>query len=231
MFEISANLEIVKEELSQAAKAAGRDVSSITLMAVSKTWPVEHVEFAVAAGHRVFGENKVQEAELKVPLMSAELEWHMIGHLQRNKVRKALSLFDYVHGIESLKLAAYSDSVAADLGTKAKVFLQVNIGAEPQKSGFDPNELKLQANELCQLDHLQIVGLMCIPPAAEDPEDSRKWFAATRELRDEMERYSGLQLPHLSMGMSSDYAVAIEEGATIVRVGSAIFGSRNYTHK
>lgn len=231
MSQVAENLARVQDELAVAIKNAGRSSEEVTLMAVSKTWPVEHVQLAVDAGHHVFGENKVQEGEVKVPAMSEHLEWHMIGHLQRNKVRKMLPLFDVVHSIDSLKLANYTNNVAAELDLVKKAYLQVNIGEEPQKTGFLAKELRENMGDLISLEQFDWQGLMCIPPAAQDPEETRPWFEKTRLLRGELEQEYGVKLPQLSMGMSSDYAVAIAEGATIVRVGSSIFGQRNYTAK
>jgi len=228
MSEVAENLARTKEVVADAARKAGRDVSEVALMAVSKTWPAEHVQLAVDAGHRVFGENKVQEGETKVPLMGDDLEWHLIGHLQRNKVRKMLRFFDVVHSVDSFKLANYMNNVALDLGVEIKAYLQVNIGDEGQKSGFSREELFNYADGLMELKQSHFEGVMCIPPACETAELVRPWFAKTRELRDDLEALTGSVFSGLSMGMSSDYVVAIEEGATIVRVGSSIFGQRQY---
>lgn len=226
MSEVADNLARVVADVDDATQKAGRAKEEVKLMAVSKTWPVEHVQLAVDAGQKVFGENKVQEGEVKVPALPDDLEWHMVGHLQRNKVRKCLPLFDYLHGLDSLKLLKYMNGMARELNLFPKIFLQVNIGEEPQKNGFLPHDLQAAVEEIAALQQISVEGLMCIPPASESPEDARKWFAATRELRDSLEISFGKKLSGLSMGMSSDYAVAIEEGATIVRVGSSIFGER-----
>ena len=228
MSEVADNLARMNEAVAEAARNSGRDASEVTLMAVSKTWPVEHVQLAVDAGHKVFGENKVQEGEVKIPAMSDELEWHMIGHLQRNKVRKMLPLFDVVHSVDSFKLANYMNNVAGDLGVKVRAYLQVNIAGEEQKSGFSPDQAFVCLDDLASLENLSFEGVMCIPPACNTAEEVRPWFAKTREFRGAIESKSGMKLPGLSMGMSSDYAVAIEEGSTIVRVGSSIFGKRQY---
>ncbi|MDB9741552.1 YggS family pyridoxal phosphate-dependent enzyme [Akkermansiaceae bacterium] len=227
MGQILDNLTEVREALAGAIEKSGRVAEDITLMAVSKHQTLSSITEAVEAGQLVFGENKVQEGIDKIPQFSEELQWHMIGHLQRNKVRKVLSSFHYVHGVDSLKLASYMNNVALDLGIIGKIFLQVNIGREEQKSGFLTEDLLSQYEQILALDNLDIQGLMCIPPAADSAEETRQWFAATRELRDDLEEKFPKKLPSLSMGMSSDYCVAIEEGATIVRVGSTIFGSRN----
>lgn len=225
---IPANLEAVRQRVADALARSGRDADACELLVVSKTWPAEVVTKVVDAGHVSFGENKVQEAEGKIPRMPDGLRWHLIGHLQRNKVRKALPLFGTLHGIDSLKLARYTSNIAEELGLKPDIFLQVNIGGEERKSGYDPDVLRRELDELLALTGVNILGLMCIPPAVENQEDARPWFVRLRKLRDELEAQSGASLPGLSMGMSGDYEVAIEEGSTIVRVGSAIFGARNY---
>ena len=224
--QISNHLAAVQERVAMAAARAGRGAADCELLVVSKTWPAENVAQVVAAGHRAFGENKVQEAEGKIPQLPDGLRWHLIGQLQRNKVRKALPLFGTLHGVDSLKLARYTSNIATELGLKPDIYLQVNLASEQSKGGFSPDQLRGELNELLQLAGVNILGLMCIPPAAATPEDARPWFVKLRELRDELEIQSGKSLPGLSMGMSGDFEVAIEEGSTIVRVGSAIFGSR-----
>lgn len=226
--DVAANLAAVKQRVNDAALRSGRSPDDVELMVVSKTWSAERVGEVVAAGHRTFGENRVQEAEEKIPLLPDNLHWHLIGHLQRNKVRKALPLFQTIHSIDSLKLARYTSNIAAELGKNPDVYLQVDLAGEESKNGYEPDKLRHELDELLELDHLSLVGLMCIPPVSARPEDARPWFVQLRELRDELETRSGAQLPGLSMGMSGDYEVAIEEGSTIVRVGSAVFGSRTY---
>lgn len=225
---VSERLRAVQEKVAAAAQRAGRNADDVELLVVSKTWPAERVREVVDAGHVAFGENKVQEGMDKIPQLPENLRWHLIGHLQRNKVRKALPLFGTLHGIDSLKLARYTSNVSAELGKKPDVYLQVNLGEEEAKSGFAHDELKEAYPDLLELPGINIVGLMCIPPAASDPKETRPWFAQLRELRDLLQNGHAHSLPGLSMGMSSDYEVAIEEGSTIVRVGSAIFGPRNY---
>jgi hypothetical protein len=207
---------------------AGRDPSEVQLVAVSKTFPVEAIAEAVEAHQRVFGESKLQEAESKIDRLPGHLEWHFIGRVQRNKVRKILPRFDVIHAIDSLRLATYTNEVARDLGLFPKVFLQVNVGGEASKGGFEPDEIRSSIGELLELDRLEILGLMSIPPAADDAESARPWFVSLRTLRDELQNATGTPLPFLSMGMSGDYETAIEEGATHIRVGSAIFGKRSY---
>ncbi len=229
--EVVRNWQRVREAIARRASLSGRSESSVRLIAVSKTWPREHIEPVVEAGQLLLGENKLQEGEEKIPAMSESIEWHYIGGLQRNKVRKVLSLFSVIHSIDSLKLALYTDRVAAELGIKAKVLLQINIGAEEQKKGFSPAALKESIPDLLECQHLDIQGLMCIPPAVSEPELARPYFRQLREFRDELEQMHDCHLPELSMGMSLDYEVAIEEGATLVRVGSSIFGARSYEAK
>lgn len=225
---ISDNLSAVRQRVAEALTRSGRSADACELLVVSKTWPAEVVGEVVAAGHCSFGENKVQEAEGKIPQLPEGLRWHLIGHLQRNKVRKALPLFGTLHGVDSLRLARYTSNIAAELGVEPDIFLQVNLAGEERKNGYDPENLHRDLDELLKLEHLSVRGLMCIPPASATPEDARPWFIKLRELRDDLESRSGVTLPGLSMGMSGDYEVAIEEGSTIVRVGSAIFGARNY---
>lgn len=228
MNEVAENLAEVKERMARAAESCGRSAEEVTLVAVSKTWPAEHVQKAVDAGQRVFGENKLQEGQEKIPVLGSELEWHFIGGLQRNKVRKVFGLFHWVHSIDSMKLARYADGVAADMGIKPKVLLQVNIGRELSKGGFEIEELEDGFAEILSLGNLELKGLMCIPPAVDDPDDARVYFKEMVTLRTRLQEKHGVSLPELSMGMSGDFEVAIQEGATMVRVGSSIFGSRNY---
>lgn len=226
MEEIATNLANVRARVAEAAQKSGRAPNEVQLLAVSKTWPAEIVREVVDEGQVHLGENKVQEALAKAPLLPSELSWHLIGPLQRNKVRKALPLFETLHGISSLRLAEAVNRVAGELGLFPKVYLQINIGEEESKSGFLKEELAVQLGQLLALDRLEILGLMTIPPAEEDAEKARKWFVRLQTLRDELVEKEGVPLPGLSMGMSHDFEVAIEEGATVVRVGSAIFGHR-----
>lgn len=227
MNEVAENLAEVKGRMEAAARRANR--RSVRLVAVSKTWSVEHVQKAADAGQMVFGENKLQEGQEKIPAMEESLEWHYIGGLQRNKVRKVLGLFDWVHSIDSLKLAKYADGVAGDMELRPKVLLQVNIGGELSKGGFEVAELEGCFGEILELKNLDVQGLMCIPPAVDDADEARGFFKGMVVLRDKLEGEFGVQLSELSMGMSGDFEVAIEEGATMVRVGSSIFGGRSYS--
>jgi len=226
MSDVATHLADIHENIRAACARVGRDAAEVTLIAVTKTFSAERVREAVDAGQIDVGENRLQEAESKIPLLPASLRWHYIGQLQRNKVRKVLPLFAMIHSIDSLRLAQYTNEVARELGLFPRVFLQVNHAGEESKAGFSLESLRAEWETLLGLDRLEIVGLMTVPPAVEDPEQSRPWFAALRELRDELSRGMPSTLPYLSMGMSGDYVVAIEEGATHVRVGSAIFGSR-----
>lgn len=228
MNDVAHNLAAVKQRISEATERSGCASDSVTLVAVSKTWPVDHVQLAVDAGQQILGENKLQEGLEKIPAMDPSLEWHYIGGLQRNKVRKVLGLFHWVHSIDSLKLAKYTDGVAADLGVKPKILLQVNIGAELSKGGFELDDIREQFAEIVTLKHLDLRGLMCIPPAVAEPDQARKFFRAMVILREQLIAKHKVELPELSMGMSGDFEVAVEEGATMVRVGSSIFGGRSY---
>ncbi len=225
---VADNLASVESRIAAACLRAGRPRATVELIAVSKTFPAEAIREASECGQRLFGESRLQEAEPKISALPASLSWHFIGGVQRNKVRRILPLFETIHAIDSLKLATYTDQVAAELGLFPKVFLQVNVAGEASKGGFEPDELRQQLESVMALERLEIQGLMTIPPAGPDAESARPWFIALRELRDQLVAETGIGLPHLSMGMSSDYEVAIEEGATLVRVGSAIFGHRAY---
>lgn len=228
MSEVAGNLSEISGKISAACERAGRSRAAVELIAVSKTFPEESIRDAFAAGQLIFGESKLQEAEPKIASLPGSIHWHFIGRVQRNKVRKLLQNFEVIHAIDSLRLASYADGIAEELGLFPKVFLQVNIGGELSKGGFEPDVLRAEIQGLIQLKRLEILGLMCIPPAGPDAESARSWFAALREMRDSLQTDFGIGLPALSMGMSGDYEVAIEEGATHVRVGSAIFGKRAY---
>jgi pyridoxal phosphate enzyme (YggS family) len=223
---IAANLEEIRGRLTAAAERAGRDPASVRLVAVSKTYPAEAVAAASSTGQRIFGESRVQEARDKIPACPSGLEWHFIGHLQKNKVRQALPLFPFFHSIDSAALAGAIDRIAGETGAEAKGLLEVNVSGEESKHGFTPDELRSQFPALAKLPHLRIRGLMTMAPYSDDPEDARPVFRKLRELRDELQSAHQHPLPELSMGMSGDFEPAIEEGATLVRVGSSIFGAR-----
>jgi pyridoxal phosphate enzyme (YggS family) len=223
---IAANLEEIRRRMADAAQRAGRDPASVRLVAVSKTYPAEAVAAAAATGQRIFGESRVQESRDKIPACPPGLEWHFIGHLQKNKVRQALPLFRFFHSIDSTALAEAIDRISGETGVKAQGLLEVNVSGEETKYGFTPEELRAQFPTLSKLPHLRIGGLMTMAPYNENPEEARPVFRALRELRDELQSTYQHPLPELSMGMSGDFEPAIEEGATLVRVGSSIFGAR-----
>lgn len=225
MTEIAQRLEQIREEVARAAGKGGKE--AVELIAVSKGHDAEKVREAMEAGQLLFGESKVQEARVKIPSLSSHARWHFIGHLQTNKVRVAIPLFELIHSIDSLELAAQVSQCAAVEGCFPRLLLQVNVAAEASKFGFSPDKLEQSMEALLELPRISIEGLMIIPPLARKAEESRPYFARIRALRDEMEKKFALRLPHLSMGMSGDFVVAIEEGATLVRVGTAIFGARS----
>ena len=228
MTTIAENLEAVRGAMAAAASRAGRSADEIELVAVSKTHAPEAISEAVEAGQFLFGESRVQEARAKIPLLPGRARWHFIGHLQRNKIRHALGLgFELFHGIDSLDIARDLNRIAAEAGVFPRLLLEVNVAGESSKFGFSSDKLRAQIEELLALNRLEIEGLMTIAPFAPEAEASRPHFAALRELRDAVQKEFRVPLPRLSMGMSGDYAVAIEEGATLVRVGTAIFGTRS----
>jgi pyridoxal phosphate enzyme (YggS family) len=225
---VAERLAEVRGRVAAAAARAGRRSEEITLVAVSKTVPAAVVAAAAAAGQRVFGENRVQEALGKAEFCGPGIAWHLIGHLQRNKAKAAVRLFDVVESLDSAALAVELDRRAAEEGKRLRVLVQVKLAAETTKSGIAAADAPALIELASGLPHLALAGLMTIPPPPDAPEDSRRWFARLRGLR---ERWDGAHCPpgtlrELSMGMSADYEVAIEEGATLVRVGSALFGSR-----
>ena len=226
MSDIATRLATVQATIAEAAARAGRKADDIALVAVAKTQAPEAVQEAIDAGQLLFGENRVQEAKAKIPLLPSRARWHFIGHLQKNKIRHALPLFELIHGIDSLELARDLDRIAAEAGAFPRALLEVNVAGEGSKFGFAPAQLPEQMEALLALERVQIDGLMCIPPPVPRAEEARRYFVLLRELRDRLETAGGVPLRQLSMGMSGDYPVAIEEGATLVRVGSAIFGER-----
>lgn len=228
---IAENLDRIRERIPAAASKAGRAAEDIELIAVTKTHPAERVREAIEAGHTLFGENKVQEARAKIPELPSVARWHLIGHLQKNKVRHALPLFEMIHSVDSLELATAINRIADEDGHRPRILLEVNVSGEGSKFGFKPDRLREDFEALLGLGRVTIEGLMTIPPFDPEPEKARPYFAALRELRDELQRSSGVALPHLSMGMSDDFEIGIEEGATLVRVGTAIFGKRTPMHK
>ena len=214
------------DRIAAAAQRSGREASAIELVAVSKYQPASKLRDAIEEGLTLFGESRVQEAAAKIPLLPAKLHWHFIGHLQSNKVRKALPLFELFHSVDSLDLALAMDRIAGEMGRFPRVLLEVNVSGEASKHGFAPTALKASLDELLRLPRLQVEGFMTMAPLAKDPETTRPYFSKLRELRDQAADDFGIPLSSLSMGMSHDFEIAIEEGATLVRIGSALFGER-----
>ena len=227
---IGDRVQTVLENIRSAADKVGRPADGIRLVAATKTVSVEGIRQGIDGGLTIVGENRVQEAIPKrTELSSAPVQWHFIGHLQRRKVRSIIGLFDLIHSVDSVELAQEIDSRAGAAGLTQNVLLEVNVGGELSKAGFRPDDVISSVPILAQLQHVHVKGLMTIPPPTTDPETARPYF---RQLRDLAHRIAALHLPsvrmdELSMGMSNDYAVAIEEGATLVRVGTAIFGARH----
>ena len=229
---VAENIARVQEKIRTAAARAGRDPEEIALMAVSKTFPADRIREAYQVGIRHFGENRVQEFAGKIDALRhlPDARWHMIGHLQTNKAGKAAELFSAIDSVDSLKLAEKLNDSASKSGKKLAVLIEVNVGGEAAKSGTPPEspELERLLSAAPGLDHLEIRGLMTIPPFTEDPQNARPFFRKLRELRDQIaaRKFPGVRMEVLSMGMSHDFEVAIEEGSTCVRVGTAIFGER-----
>ncbi|MFQ3580647.1 MAG: YggS family pyridoxal phosphate-dependent enzyme [Chloracidobacterium sp.] len=224
---IAENIAAIRERIAAAARRAGRNPDAVTLIAVSKTKPVAAIQAAAAAGIQDIGENRVQEALTKLPHSPPDLRWHLIGHLQSNKAKLAAEHFYLIHTVDSLALAQRLNRLAQERGRPQAVLLQVRLGDEATKSGLSPTDLPSAYAAARGLPHIRIQGLMTIPPFCPDPTDARPYFRQLRLLRDALlTDFPGDQLPELSMGMSHDFEVAIEEGATYIRVGTAIFGER-----
>jgi len=231
MSSIAENLERVREQIASAASNSGRSVDDVELVAITKTHPAENVREAVKAGQTLFGESRVQEARAKIPELSSNIRWHFVGHLQKNKVRQALPLFEMIHSVDSFALAQDINRIAEEEGLYPRILLEVNVAGEGSKFGFAPDDLREHMEALLGLPRLSLEGLMCVPPLAVESEDSRKFFVQVRQLRDSLEREFNMKLPQLSMGMTQDFAIGIDEGATLVRVGTAIFGERSKKQK
>ena len=231
MTSIADNVERVREQIAQAAAKANRNADDVELVAISKTHDAAKVREAIEAGQTLFGESKVQEARVKIPELPSNLRWHFVGHLQKNKIRHALPLFEMIHSVDSLELAKDINRIAEEDGLHPRVLLEVNVAGEGSKFGFKSEKLRAEIESLLGLSRLSILGLMCIPPIAEEAESSRKYFAQLRELRDSLQTEFHVDLAQLSMGMTQDFAVAVEEGATLLRVGTAIFGERTTAKK
>ena len=220
------NLISIQQRIHAACERAGRDAATVTLLAVSKTHPPETIREAVNCGLWHFGENKIQEAKAKIPLCPGKARWQFIGHLQSNKVRDAVELFEMIQGVDSLSIAKEISKRAEQAAKTMPILLEVNVAGEASKFGYQPEKLLAELNELNALPRIEIHGLMAIPPFSPVPEKTRPYFQRLRQLKLEAEKILGVPLPHLSMGMSGDFEVAIEEGATIVRIGTALFGER-----
>ena len=226
MTKIAQNLEEVRRRIKAAALKAGRDPVPVRLVAVSKTVDVARIREALASGQALFGENYLQEAKPKIEALGPGPQWHFIGHLQSNKAKAAVEFFHLIHSVDRLSLARALDGAAARLGKIQEILLQVNLAGEASKSGAPPAEAPHLLQEVAKFPHLRVLGLMTMPPWFPDPEEARPFFRALRELRDRLRSLGICPLPELSMGMSGDFEAAVEEGATLVRVGAAIFGQR-----
>lgn len=218
----------VMDAIAAAARRVGRDPASIRLVGAAKTVPADRLRPIVAAGLAIIGENYLQEAKAKIAALDLPVSWHFIGHLQTNKAAAAVKLFDLIHSVDRPALAQALDRAAARLGKVQDILLEVNMAGEASKSGVAPEAAAALLHTCMQLPHLRVRGLMTMPPWRPDPEEVRPYFRRLRELRDHLLTFNlpGLALPELSMGMSDDFAVAIEEGATLVRIGTALFGPR-----
>jgi hypothetical protein len=226
MIPAERRLQEVRFRIAAACARARRAPSEVTLVAVTKTMPPERIAELVRAGHRQLGENRVQEALEKIDILGPGLEWHLVGHLQRNKVRAAVGRFTLIHSVDGPELARELDRRAAVAGVVQPVLVQANLAEETTKHGAGEPAVVPLAEEIASLEHLELRGLMIIPPPSHDPEEARPWFRRLAELRETASRRVGRALPDLSMGMTDDFEVAIEEGATLVRVGRALFGER-----
>ncbi|HSF19860.1 MAG TPA: YggS family pyridoxal phosphate-dependent enzyme [Vicinamibacteria bacterium] len=223
--EISARLEVIRERMAAACRRVGRGIDSVKLVAVAKSRTPEEIRPAVEAGVRLIGENRVQEAELKRPAFEG-LEWHLVGHLQKNKVKKAIELFELIHSVDSVDLGRRIDRLAAEMATTQPVLLQVDLAGEDTKFGLAESEVMGALESLKGLSHLRVEGLMVLPPFHEEPEAVRPYFRRLRLLGEQARKDGLIAALELSMGMSHDFEVAIEEGSTYIRVGTALFGER-----
>lgn len=228
---VTENLKLVEEKIDRACKRCGRKREEVTLIAVSKTKPVEMIQEALQSGIRTFGENKVQEILQKQPILPDGLNWHMIGHLQRNKVRQIAGKVCMIHSVDSLRLAEQIQKEYKNLDITAKILIEVNIAGEESKFGLAPEKTEEVIRKIAEMPNLQACGLMTIAPFTDDPEENRIHFSNLRKLLVDInsKNIDNISMTELSMGMTGDYEVAIEEGATMVRVGTGIFGNRQYT--
>lgn len=225
---IADNYRLIAERVSNTAVECGRNPESVKIVAVSKTHPADAITEAQTGGARIFGENKIQEAKQKFPLLSGKFEYHLVGHLQSNKAKDAVRIFDLIHSIDSFSTAEKVDREASAIGKVQRILVQVNTSGEESKSGIHPDETKKLCTEIAALKHLSLEGLMTIGPLSDNEEMIRASFSLLADLRKSIEHDCGISLPELSMGMSGDYQIAISKGATLVRIGSAIFGNRTY---
>ncbi len=227
---VTENLKTVESNIVRACERSGRNRADVTLIAVSKTKPVEQMEEAMAAGMRTFGENKVQEIIKKQPYFPDDVDWHMIGHLQRNKVRQIAGKVAMIHSVDSLRLAEQIQKEYEAIGKVAKILIEVNIAREETKFGLMPEETEAVIREAAKMGNIEVRGLMTIAPYVEDPQENRVHFCNLRKLLVDInsKNIDNVNMTELSMGMTGDYEIAIEEGATFVRVGTGIFGSRQY---
>jgi PLP dependent protein len=228
LINISDNINTIKQRIVSAAVKYGRDPDSIKLLAVTKTIPTEYIIKAIDAGITMLGENYVQEAKEKITVLGQRAQWHMIGHLQTNKAKYAVNLFDYIHSVDRIELAQELDKRAGLIGRKINILIEVNISGEKTKNGIPATTAIDLIKVTSKLENLSVRGLMTMAPYSNNPENARPYFSALRNLRDNISRQQipGIQMEELSMGMTDDFEVAIEEGATIVRIGRAIFGER-----
>jgi len=227
MKDLAANLERVLAQISDAARKARRSPDDVQLVAISKAHDADKIRAVHDLGQPIFGESRVQEARAKIPELPSSLRWHFVGHLQKNKIRHALPLFELFHSVDQVDLARDMNRIAEEEGMHPRVLLEVNVAGEGSKFGFQPDKLRAEMETLLALPHLSILGLMTIPPLAEEAEASRRFFVQLRKLRDDLQTEFHVDLAQLSMGMTNDFPVAVEEGATLVRVGTAIFGERS----
>ena len=227
---LKENLTQVEEKIDAACRRAGRDRSEVTLIAVSKTKPVSTLKEAYDLGVRVFGENKVQELVEKYEALPEDIHWHLIGHLQRNKVKYIIDKVDLIHSVDSVRLAETIEKEAAKHGLTANILLEVNVAEEESKFGLKVNEVEQVVDEIAKFSHIKVCGLMTIAPFVENPEENRPYFRCLRNLSVDIgaKKVDNVTMSILSMGMTNDYEVAVEEGATMVRVGTGLFGARNY---
>jgi pyridoxal phosphate enzyme (YggS family) len=224
---LEENYHSIQKQITLSAEKVGRDPATVRMLAVSKKMEAEKIRVIWRLGHRLFGENRVQEAKVKIPEMPVGGEWHFIGGLQSNKAKDAVECFDVIESVDRLDLAQELQKRLETAGKKMRIMLEVNVGGEAAKHGCAPKLVADLLQKVMPLSRLEVIGLMAIPPFREDPEMARPFFSKLREIRDRLQESQGVHLPELSMGMSHDFAVAIAEGSTLVRIGTALFGARS----